>query len=399
MENIWNILQSYFDYNTIELAVISTFILFFVIQIIYYLGHYRKMLSYIKREKKGNIIYTTDYPSVSIIICSVDDSENLKKCLPSILEQDYPVFEVIIVNDSFTVECRSLIHTYSKKYPNLYSTYIPEDAKYLSRKKLSITIAAKAAKYDVLLFTEPDCYVESKHWIRNMMRNFTPDTGIVLGYSRFERKKGYLNRLASFDNLFSAMQYLGYAVNHRPYKGLGKNLAYRKELFFKNKGFAKYLYLQAGDDDLFVNQVATDSNTRIELSPESIPVSSVTRFDWKTRKMSNALTSGFYPKNVTYRLGFEVFSRYVYYVLFFGIMALSVLLLIHWFLAVVAGLLFIIRFCVQLFIINKTAEELKERKFYLSVIYFDLILPVVNSFYKLYQKFRGRKDYTYNYIN
>lgn len=397
MENLLETLRPYFDFNIIELSAILIFILFFLIQVLFYRTHYRKLLKYIKRTKNDEFKYIENNPPVSVIVCSVDDSENLKRCLPTILEQDYPEFEVIIVNDSYTVECQSLIHTYKKKYSNLYSTYIPEGAKYLSRKKLSITIAAKAAKYDTLLFTEPNCFLEDNRWIRNMMRNFTQGTQMVLGYCRFEKKKGYTNRLASYDNIFSAMQYLGYATEKRPYKGVGRNLAYQKNLFFDNKGFSKYLYLQIGEDDLFVNQVATTTNTRIELSPESIPTCNITRYDWKNQKMSNALTSDFYPKSISYLFGFEVFTRYVFYALFLGIAALSALFYFHWMVAVIAGIFFILRYLVQLSTINKTADNLKDRKFHLSIVYFDLMLPIINGFYKLYRKFGGRKDYTYNY--
>ena len=397
MEDILNLLQPYFDFNLIELSAILTFILLFGIQIFYYSVFYRKILSFLKRLKKGEVNYAADNPSVSVIICSMNNSENLKRCLPTILEQDYPNFEVIIVNDSFTVECQSLVNEYQKKYANLYSTYIPEGAKFLSRKKLAITVAAKAAKNDILLFTEPNCYLEDKHWISGMMRNFTPDTGITLGYCRYERVAGYTNRLASFDNLFSAMQYLGYAVDHRPYKAVGLNLAYRKKIFFENKGFAKYLFLQIGEDDLFINEIAGKESTRIELSPESIPTCRFLRYNWKMKKMNDALTSKFYPKSVSWLFGFETFTRYLFYALFLGIAALSCLKVFLWTLAVIAGIFFGIRFYIQLSVINKTASKLKEQKFYMSVLYFDLILPVINVYYKLFRKFGGKKDYTYNY--
>ena len=399
MDDILNILQPYFDYDIIELSAISIFVLLFGIQILYYSVFYRKILSYKKRLDKGEVNYITDMPSVSVIICSMNDSENLKKCLPTVLEQDYPNFEVIVVNDSFTVECQTLVNEYQKQFTNLYSTYIPEGAKFLSRKKLSITVAAKAAKNDILLFTEPNCYLENRHWISSMMRNFTPDTGIVLGYCRYEKTTGYTNRLASYDNLFSAMQYLGYAVDHRPYKAVGRNLAYRKRIFFENKGFAKHLYLQIGEDDLFINEVAGKEKTRIELSPESIPACKFTRRNWKSRKMNDALTSKYYPKSISYLFGIETFTRYLFYAVFLGIALLACLNVFEWTLAVIAAIFFGIRFYIQLSVINKTAEILKERKFYLSVLYFDLILPGINSFYKLYRKFGGKKDYTYSYHN
>jgi hypothetical protein len=41
-------------------------------------------------------------------------------------------------------------------------------------------------------------------------------------------------------------------------------MAYRKSLFFEQKGFSAHLNLQRGDDDLFINQVAKGFNTKVE---------------------------------------------------------------------------------------------------------------------------------------
>ena len=399
MDDILNLLKPYFDFSLIETAAISVFVLLFGIQIFYYSVIYRKILSFKDRLNKGKVKvdYVAEAPSVSVIICSMNDSENLKRCLPGVLEQDYPNFEVIIVNDSFTIECQTLVNEYQKKYSNLYSTYIPEGAKFLSRKKLAVTVAAKAARNDILLFTEPDCHPETVNWISKIMRNFTPDTGIVLGYCRYEKTTGHKNRLASFDNLFSAIQYLGYAIDKRPYKAVGRNLAYRKKIFFENKGFAKHLFLQIGEDDLFINEIAGKEKVRVELSFESIPACRFTKYNWESKKMNEALTSKFYPKSISWLFGFETFTRYLFYAGFFGIVALSGLNIFLWTLAVIAALFFGIRFYIQSSVINNTAKILNEQHFYVSLLYFDLILPVINLFYKLYRKFGGKKDYTYHY--
>ena len=99
----------------------------------------------------------------------------------------------------------------------------------------------------------------SNQWLKLMARNFTPQTQIVLGYSGYDRTKGWLHKRTAFDTLFQSLRYLGFALAGKPYMGIGRNLAYRKELFFQQKGFSKYLNLQRGEDDLFINQLATPS--------------------------------------------------------------------------------------------------------------------------------------------
>lgn len=398
MESI-EVLLPYFKLNTWELIAILSLFLFFLIQLFFYLIHYRRLYKYIKTAGNTKTNYASEQPSVSVIIYSDNDANGLDVALQSVLDQDYPDFEVIVVNNTLTEESQELIYKYKEKYTNLYSTYIPENSKAISRKKLAITIAVKAAKNEILLFTEPNCRIESKLWIAQMVRNYTPGIELVLGYSRVVSKRFYLKYLAAYDNLFSAIQYLGKAVSGKPYKGLSRNLSYRKELFFTQKGFSKYLFLQAGDDDLFVHQSANATNTRVEVSLDCIPEYAVSRADWKRDKMRYALTTKYFGWKARALFRFEVLSRYLFYFLFLGIILLASLLYFKWPLAVIAGILFLIRFFVQKSVINKTAKSLNDRKYCFSLLYFDFMLPIINLYYKLYRKFDGKKDYTYVYAS
>ncbi|MCD7971909.1 MAG: glycosyltransferase [Candidatus Azobacteroides sp.] len=398
MENTLETWLPLFKYNGVELAVIIALFLLFVIQLVYYLGPYKKLYRYAKTKeekegKEGN--YTTEQPSVSVILYSDNDAEGIKGTLANILDQEYPAFEVIVVSDRYTEESQPVFNDLKNKYNNLYTTYIPENSKALSRKKLAITIAAKAAKNEILLFAEPHAVIESRNWIARMVRNYTSGVQIVIGYSHLISKKKYLSGLAAYDNLFSAIRYLGKAVSGKPYKGLSRNLSYKKSLFFDKKGFSKYLFLQAGEDDLFVNQNATESNTKVELSPESIPTYSVTKEEWKNQKMRYSLTARYYPQGIKTLYHLEVLSRYLFYATFIAIVALASFFLFKWTLGIFAGIFFITRYLIQYSVINKTAKILKDRKFYLSIVYFDLFLPIINLYYRIYRKFDGKKDYTY----
>jgi len=385
--------MSYFNFNTWELIAISIFLLLFLIQLYYYLFPFRKLYQQAKKSKEN---CSGEQPGVSVIIHSDNDAEGLKKALQGVLEQDYPSFEVIVVNDRYTEECQVLIHACKEKYSNLYSTYIPEESKSLSRKKLAITLAAKAAKNEILLLTEPHCEITSKNWIAKMVRNYSPGIDIVIGYCRVKSKNPYLKRLASFDNLFSVIQYLGKAVSGTPYKGSNRNLSYRKELFFKGKGFSRYMHLQAGEDDLFILENATEKNIQVEIAPESIPDLCTTANQWKDKKMRSMLTSDYYPSKIKLFLQTEATSRNLFYLTFCVIIGLTIPALFNVFILVPVGLLFLIRFLVQCRVINKTAKFLGDRKYRFSLIYLDFILPYVNLYYKICRRFDGGKDYTYS---
>ena len=162
------------------------------------------------------------------------------------LEQDYPQFEVIVINDGNTDESEDYLTILEEKYPHLYHSFVPDSSRYISRKKLAVTLGIKASKYEWLVFTNANCMPQSNQWLRLMARNFTSRTQVVLGYSGYERGKGWLHKRAAFDNLFTSMRYLGFALAGSPYMGIGRNLAYRKELFYQQKGFSAHLNLQRG---------------------------------------------------------------------------------------------------------------------------------------------------------
>ena len=383
-----------FEFTTIQLILVTTLGILFLIQLLYYVTIYNKIHKHNQEVKKDKVAFDTSYPPISVIICAKNESDNIRKNLPGILEQNYPKFEVIVINDGSTDESDDVLSAMEEKYPHLYHTFTPDSTRYVSRKKLALTLGIKASKYDWLVFTDANCYPLSKDWLKLMARNFTPATDIVLGYSDYEPSKKWFHIKVSFDNLFSAMRYLGYALIRKPYMGIGRNMAYRKEMFFKNKGFSSHLNLQKGDDDLFINEIATRNNTRVETSTESImrmpPIEY--RKQWKEEKVSYMATSQYYHGIQRFMLGFETFSRLLFYAA--CIILITISILSHqWILLGTACLAYIFRFIMQAVIINKTAKELGEKKYYLTLPIFDIIQPLWSFKYKVVRFFRRKGDF------
>lgn len=213
-------------------------------------------------------------PSVSVVVYSQADGHNLRTLLPQILEQDYPApMEVIVVNDESGDNTEGIVSELEMRYSNLYMTFAPERSRNLSRRKLSITLGIKAARYDALLLTCGNCRVESRRWLRGMMRHIAEGKEVVIGYAAptgdgLCDEDGRKRRRA-FDDVWHAVRYLGSAIAGRPFMGTGYNLAYARRLFFEHKGFSQTLHLNYGDDDIFVNEIATGDNTAVELSGEA----------------------------------------------------------------------------------------------------------------------------------
>ena len=371
--------------NTILPA--SAGILFFI-QSCYHLGLYRNLYLHSKKEKKE-----TDTPPLSVIIVAKDAASDLQKNLPAILEQDYPEFEVIVIYEqSADDNCEDVLKLLKEKFPHLHHSFIPDSARYISHKKLGITMGIKASHYDWLVFTEPNCRPESNQWLRKMARNFTSNTDIVLGYSNYEKTKGWFNRKITFDTLLNSIRQLGRAIGGHPYTGCGRNLAYRKSLYYNQKGFSSHLNLQRGEDDLFVNQTANKGNTRVEVSLESCmritaPHSKKT---WCEDKLSYNMTSHYFKGISRYVMGFETCSRLLFFLAIIACLVYGIWIQ-DWITVGIAFFLWLIRFILLLVVFRKTSIALGERKFYTTLLLFDWMQSIWNFRFKIQQR-AIRKD-------
>ena len=351
----------------------------FVIQLGFYLIPYTAILHRNRQLKKGNVAHVVEQPPVSVIICARNESENLRRFLPLILEQNYDEYEVIIVNDGSCNNTERLIKELQKDYHNLYITNIPQETRIISHKKLAITVGIKAAKNEILLFTDADCRPLTPNWISSMVRNFDNDTEFVLGHGNYYRQKGFVSKMVSYDTLTIAMQYMGFAMLGCPYMGVGRNMAYRKSTFFKHKGFAGFLHVASGDDDLLINAFAKKHNTRIEpsIEAETLSLPKTTLSDWYYQKLRHLSTIDTYQSSSKIWIGLEPFSRGLFY--------LSTLLLIIFsfnnpLFITIALTTFLLRFIIQYIIINQTAKVYKDKRFGFSIILFDIILPLITLY-------------------
>lgn len=350
------------------------FVIAFLIQFYIYL-RYNFGILYLRSSKQTppNL-----QPPLSVVICARNEYSNLERNLPFILEQNYPNFQVVVVDDCSEDDTDDLLKRLKAKYPQLYTTRILPDAMFKHGKKLALTIGIKAAVHDHLVLTDADCTPNSKDWLMKMQQGFSDTTKIVLGYSPVRKTKGWLNHYLRYENLFTAIQYLGAAKANKTYMGVGRNIAYHKELFFKQKGFAKHIFLLSGDDDLFINQVATKNNTAIEISTESLvstdaPTSWIT---YKTQRRRHITTGKYYKSGDKWRLGIELLSRFFFYTSF------VVLLVMSEFRFYMLGA-FVLRLIIQWLCINLSARKLQQSMFPVTFLLYDILSPAINGLFSL----------------
>lgn len=250
-------------------------------------------------------------PPVSVIICAHNEYYNLERNLPQILDQDYPEFEVVVVNHASTDDSGSLLKELSGRYARLKVVTLERDLNFFSGKKFPLSLGIRSARHDIILLTDADCTPSGAHWIREMASGLNPspkkggktrkspavdDIKIVLGYSPYKKHRGLVNALIRFDAFQTGMQYLSFAKAGMPYMGVGRNLLYRRGLFFQNKGFIEHYKIKSGDDDLFINRVANRKNSSVVLSPGSFVWSEPkkTLASWLHQKRRHYTTGGHY---------------------------------------------------------------------------------------------------------
>lgn len=350
------------------------------IQFFFYFGIYRRFIFFKKKNQE------TGSEPLSVIICARNEAENLDKNLKSILEQDYPNYEVIVVNDCSHDNTDIVLSKYLGKYKHLKTTTIAEDKKFSHGKKLALTVGIKSAQNELLVFTDADCNPASNKWLGKISRNFNDKISIVLGYGGYKTGKGFLNNYIRYDTVWIALQYFSFAISGFPYMGVGRNLAYRKSLFFSGKGFANHYHLLSGDDDLFVNENANKGNVAIEFSQEShtrsIPKTTFT--DWAKQKKRHFSTAKYYKSKHKFLLILESSSRFFLYASF-------VWLLIIWYHPQIILPLFALRLITQLYLTKKLLSVLKEKNLLISSLFFDILSIFINLSLYITGRFRRIK--------
>jgi biofilm PGA synthesis N-glycosyltransferase PgaC len=368
--------------------LLTLFILFglsFLIQMYYYLFYYLAPALFVHPDAPEAA------PPVSVIICARNEEENLNNFLPAVLEQDYPEYEVIVVNDCSEDNSYDVLGRYLKKYPHLKVSNINKDPKFTHNKKFAQLIGIKAAKNEILLFTDADCRPESKKWLSGMASRFNDQIDFVLGYGGYFRNKGLMNRYLRYDCMIIAMQYFGMAIRGLPYMGVGRNLAYRRSLFFEKKGFGMHTYLASGDDDLFVNSNASKNNIAVEFRKES-HTRSVPASDFKEffRQKKRHLTTARYYKPVDkLALVAEPTARMIFYAGF-------ITLLLKLYLWPVVLAIFGIRLIIQFTVFILLQKKFNEQALLPFLPIFDIMSPFINTAIFIGSQRQGAKKYRWN---
>ena len=345
--------------NGFEIAVLIVFTISMSVQIYFHLILFRK-----RKQNTANNIHS-HFP-VSVIIAARNASAELEKNLSSILEQDYPKFEVIVTLDQTTDNSRQILEAYKNQYNNLI---ILENSITEKGKKYALSNAIKHSKYEYLLFIDADCKPVSKDWIKLMTKNFSDTKQLILGAGLYEKEPRILNSFIRYDAHIIAIQYSAAAYVGRPYMGVGRNLAYTKSLWKKNSGFDKHIDILSGDDDLFVLNAGNNENTSVCFDENAITLSTAKNtlsgfYKQKSRHISSSVK---YSLAAKFLSGGELISR--------SILLISVFASIFTILCPYIFLAYLIRLFMVVLKVKQFGRNIKNPLPVFHIIIFDIFAP------------------------
>ena len=374
-----------FFFNRLSFIVLLCFGITFIIQLIYHWCVFSKLAFY---KKKGKTKSDDQLEPVSVVVCARDAYEYLQDLVPVLLTQDYPDYEIVIVNDCSEDETEEWLKDIERREPKIRPVQLRQHLNFFNGKKFPLSMGIKSAKNGLIVLTDVNCLPTNSQWLRSVVQSYGNNTEVVIGYSPYMNKKGVFNQIMRFDAVQYAMQYLSAALNKHPYMGIGTNLSYRKELFYRNKGFTSHYTTSVGDDDLFISQVAKDKNTEVLIDAENaILTTPPHKFGmWAHIKSSRYSTISQYDTKAKASSALFTWSHFLFYASFIALMLLKPAFALSigavYYIPILV-FFFLLRYGSQMIIYHGATKRLGEKGLLPGLIVYDLFFAFLTPILRL----------------
>ena len=380
-------MQFSFHFNSLSFILLIVFGISLVIQLFYHWGLFSKVAFY-KRNARPKL--DEELEPVSVVLCARDAYEYLTELIPALLKQDYPDFEIVVVNDCSDDETEEYLKDLERKETRVKPVQLKQHLNFFNGKKFPLSMGIKSAQNDLIVLTDCNCMPVNDQWLRSVVNRYNSRTEIVIGYSPYVQKKSALNRIIRFDALQNGLLYLSAALNRHPYMGIGKNLSYRKELFYRHQGFISHYTTSVGDDDLFINQAANKKNTEVLIdAQDAILATPTNNFKlWMRQKSSRYSTVPKYDGRSRLMLSLFYVSQFLFYASFIALLALcakpafTIANNAVYYVPILV-FLFLLRFGTQLIIYYKASKRLGEKGLLPGLIVYDFLFAFLSPWLRL----------------
>ena len=324
-----------------------------------------------------------------MVVCARDSYEQLSELIPALLSQDYPQFEVVVVNDCSEDETEEYLKDLERREARIKPVQLRQHLNFFNGKKFPLSMGIKSASYDVMVLTDADCMPTSNQWLRSMVSGYGGHTEAVISYSRYRNTGGLLNLLIRFEAVQTAMMYLSAALAGKPYMGVGKNLSYRQRLFFRNKGFTSHYTMAVGDDDVFISQATNKKNTTVVIDPENtIESTAPGNFgSWMRNRCNKYATIAMLKASARSFAAFHYWSQFLFYACFIALLILKPAFAFAsgnplWYYLTLA-VMFLLRFISQLIVYRGAGKRLGEQGLLPGLILWDFVFAILTPLFRI----------------
>ena len=342
------------DLNIFNDPLVSLLFGIFAVSLIVQLGYFWIIFGRLAFYKRKQV--SDEQPPVSVVITVNNQYADLRQNLPFLFNQEYPEFEVVVVNDNSDDASHELLDELSKQHKNLRIVELKQSLNWFKGRKFPLSLGIKSAHHDLLILTDAACQPKSNSWIKEIVSAYLPGTEVTLAYTTFETKSK-INRWLRFTAFYDGLFYLSMALAGGPFKGNGKNLSYRKQMFYGRKGFSSHYKINVGDDEIFINQTARKQNTAVILSPESkvVNIKPVSVGRWFKNEKARLFIRKYFRAGSRLLISLFQSSAFLFYASFVSLLVLG----FSWILVLP---LFALRLVSQYLIFGLAAKKLDEKK-------------------------------------
>ena len=363
-------------------------ILFYVLiglllfQALYYVVLYSNIAFNGALKTKSN---QQDIP-VSVVVYIKDNEAELPTFLDALLQQQYPSFEVILVNNASEDESLEILEQFVAQHRFARLVNVENNEAFWGNKKYALTLGIKITSFEHLLFTEPKTLPNSPLWIASMTGLFSSKKQVVIAHTSLAKKRKSLsNKYARFQYFLKTLHNFVWIEMGKPLYGNSYNQAYCKTLFYKVNGFIKEMKIPFGEEQEFIRQIATKANTVISIAPESMNTLEE-KPSW-SHAFQIQKKYGLQLKHLGIFQQLKVRLYHLSVLAFYAVLTILLLFLYQW--EIVLGL-FVIRYIITIFYFAKLLKNFNEKDLVWVFPFFEII-HILSGHYFAFKHFITRK--------
>ena len=254
-------------YTWAGIALMAVIVVLFCVQLYYYLIAYYRVYRFRLMRRKRRFV---ENPPVSVIVAVRGENEHfLTDELPVLLNQQYPHYEVVVVYIGGDMEFYEQLQNVRNNYSYMRLTRMGGNERIYITTKQALNVGIKSAQYEAMLFTTTGSMPKTDEWVTFMAKGFEYGE-VVVGSSiasyEEDSTTNYLKRMVELHNMRNAM---ASAVQGNFYYAPRCNYGFTKSLYNSTRGY-NHLGIDIGDNDLYLQDIATPERLALVLSPRAI---------------------------------------------------------------------------------------------------------------------------------